>query len=161
MRLRRLLPLVCLLIIAFSRSARADGTLFLGTVTTPANHATKGFAIGAGFLVMGVEFEYASTNEDAEHAAPSVKTGMGNFYLQTPIPIAGMQFYWTTGAGGYRERLGESHLETNLVFNTGGGAKVSLVGPLKVRLDYRVLKLRGSPLFSTLHRVYAGVNLSF
>jgi hypothetical protein len=161
MRLRRLLPLVCLLIIAFSRSALADGTLFLGTVTTPANHATKGFAIGAGFLVMGVEFEYASTNEDAEHAAPSVKTGMGNFYLQTPIPIAGMQFYWTTGAGGYRERLGESHLETNLVFNTGGGAKVSLVGPLKVRLDYRVLKLRGSPLFSTLHRVYAGVNLSF
>jgi opacity protein-like surface antigen len=161
MRLRRLLPLVCLLIIAFSRSALADGTLFLGTVTTPANHATKGFAIGAGFLVIGVEFEYASTNEDAEHAAPSVKTGMGNFYLQTPIPIAGMQFYWTTGAGGYRERLGESHLETNLVFNTGGGAKVSLVGPLKVRLDYRVLKLRGSPLFSTLHRVYAGVNLSF
>ena len=161
MRLRRLLPLVCLLIIAFSRSALADGTLFLGTVTTPANHAAKGFAIGAGFLVMGVEFEYASTNEDAEHAAPSVKTGMGNFYLQTPIPIAGMQFYWTTGAGGYRERLGESHLETNLVFNTGGGAKVSLVGPLKVRLDYRVLKLRGSPLFSTLHRVYAGVNLSF
>ena len=161
MRLRRLLPLVCLLIIAFSRSALADGTLFLGTVTTPANHATKGFAIGAGFLVMGVEFEYASTNEDAEHAAPSVKTGMGNFYLQTPIPIAGMQFYWTTGAGGYRERLGESHLETNFVFNTGGGAKVALVGPLKVRLDYRVLKLRGSPLFSILHRVYAGVNVGF
>jgi opacity protein-like surface antigen len=161
MRLRRLLPLVCLLVTAFSRPALADGTLFLGTVTTPANHATKGFAIGAGFLVMGVEFEYASTSEDAKHAAPSLKTGMGNFYLQTPIPIAGMQFYWTTGAGGYRERLGETHQETNLIFNTGGGAKVSVVGPLKVRLDYRVLKLRGSPLFSTLHRIYAGINLSF
>ena len=91
MRLRRLLPLVCLLVTAFSRPAMADGTLFLGTVTTPANHATKGFAIGAGFLIMGVEFEYAATNEDAGHAAPSLKTGMGNFYLQTPIPIAGMQ----------------------------------------------------------------------
>jgi len=161
MRLRRLLPFVCLLVAVCSRPAFADGTLFLGTVTTPANHATKGFAIGAGFLIMGVEFEYAATSEDAKHAAPSLKTGMGNFYLQTPIPIAGMQFYWTTGVGGYRERLGESHQETNLVFNTGGGAKVSLVGPLKVRLDYRVLKLRGSPLFSTLHRIYAGINLAF
>ena len=161
MRLRRLLPLVCLLLGALTRPAFADGTLFLGTVTTPANHATKGFAIGAGFLIMGVEFEYAATNEDEEHAAPSLKTGMGNFYLQTPIPLAGMQFYWTTGTGGYRERLGETHQETNLIFNTGGGAKVSLVGPLKVRLDYRVLKLRGSPLFSTLHRLYAGVNVGF
>ena len=161
MRLRWLLTLACLLLAASSRSAFADGTLFLGTVTTPANHATKGFAIGAGFLIVGVEFEYASTSEDAKHAAPSLKTGMGNFYLQTPIPIAGMQFYWTTGAGGYRERLGESHQETNILFNTGGGAKVALVGPLKARFDYRVLKLRGSPLFSTLHRLYAGVNLGF
>jgi opacity protein-like surface antigen len=161
MRLRRLLPLVCLLLAAISRPAFADGTLFLGTVTTPANHATKGFAIGAGFLLFGVEFEYAATSEDTDHAAPSLKTGMGNFYLQTPIPLAGMQFYWIAGTGGFRERLGESHQETNLVFNTGGGAKVSLVGPLKVRLDYRVLKLRGSPLFSTLHRLYAGLNVGF
>ena len=76
------------------------------------------------------------------------------------LPSA-MQFYWTTGGGGYRERLGESHQETNVVFNTGGGAKVSVVGPLKVRFDYRVMKLHGSPLFSTLHRLYAGLNVSF
>jgi hypothetical protein len=38
---------------------------------------------------------------------------------------------------------------------------VSLFGPLKARLDYRVFKLRGAPLYSTLHRVYAGVNLAF
>jgi opacity protein-like surface antigen len=161
MRLRRLLPLACLLLAVFTRPAFADGTLFLGTVTTPANHVTKGFAIGAGFVVVGVEFEYASTKEDPQNAAPSLKTGMGNFYLQTPVPIAGMQFYWTTGSGGYRERLGTTHQETNLVFNTGGGAKVSLFGPLKVRLDYRALKLRGSPLFSTVHRLYAGLNLGF
>jgi hypothetical protein len=161
MRLRRLLPLACLLLAVFSRPALADGTLFLGTITTPANHVTRGFAIGAGFVVVGVEFEYASTKEDPQNAAPSLKTGMGNFYLQTPIPVAGMQFYWTTGAGGYRERLGTTHQETSLVFNTGGGAKVSLLGPLKVRLDYRVLKLRGSPLFSTVHRLYAGLNLGF
>ena len=47
------------------------------------------------------------------------------------------------------------------MFNTGGGVKVSLTGPLKARFDYRVMKLRGSPLFPTLHRVYAGINLGF
>jgi hypothetical protein len=161
MRLRRLLLFVCLLLGAFSRSAFADGTLFLGTITKPTNHVTKGFAIGAGFLIVGVEFEYASTKEDPANAAPSLRTGMGNFYVQTPIPIAATQFYWITGTGAYRERLGTTHEETNLVFNTGGGGKISLLGPLKVRLDYRVLKLRGSPLFSTVHRLYAGLNLSF
>src|SRR5204862_2822856 len=49
MRLRRVLPLVCLLLAASSRSAFADGTLFLGTVTKPASHSTRGFAVGAGF----------------------------------------------------------------------------------------------------------------
>ena len=42
-----------------------------------------------------------------DDAAPSLRTGMGNVLLQTPFPIAGMQFYVTLGAGGYRERLGE------------------------------------------------------
>lgn len=161
MRLRRLLPLACLVLAVSSHPAFADATLFLGTITTPTNHATRGFAIGAGLLIVGVEFEYASVKEDPLTAAPSLRTGMGNFYLQTPIPVAGMKFYWTTGTGGYRERRGTSHVETNLVFNTGGGVKVSLVGPLKARLDYRVLKLRGSPLFPTLHRLYAGINLGF
>jgi opacity protein-like surface antigen len=81
--------------------------------------------------------------------------------VQTPIPIGGVQFYATTGAGGFREKLGTTHQETNFAFNTGGGAKISLLGPLKARLDYRVIKLRGEPLHSTVHRLYAGVNLSF
>jgi len=161
MRLRRLLPLICLALAVSSRPAFADATLFLGTITTPANHATRGFAIGAGLLIVGFEFEYASTKEDPVNAAPSLRTGQGNVYLQTPIPVAGMKFYVTTGTGGYREKLGTSHQETNLAFNTGGGVKISLLGPLKARLDYRVLKLRGSPLFPTLHRLYAGINLGF
>ena len=46
-------------------------------------------------------------------------------------------------------------------FNTGGGVKISVLGPLRARLDYRVFKLRGAPLYSTVHRFYAGVNLGF
>ena len=149
------------LLTASSTPAFADATLFIGTTTTPSRHTTKGFAIGAGFLVVGVEFEYATTVEDPFKAAPSMRTGMGNVYAQTPIAVAGMQFYATTGAGGYREKLGTAHQETNIGLNTGGGVKVSLLGPLKARIDYRVFKLRGAPLYSTLHRIYAGVNLAF
>ena len=68
MRLSRLLPLLCLLLAAPVRPAFADATLFLGTITAPSTHATKGFAIGAGFVIVGAEFEYASTKED-----PAVK----------------------------------------------------------------------------------------
>lgn len=161
MRLSRILPLVFILLAAASRPAHADATLFIGTTTTPTSHTTRGFAIGAGLLIVGVEFEYASASEDTFKAVPSLRTGVGNVYVQTPIPIAGLRFYATTGAGGYREKLGTAHQETNLAFNTGGGVKVSLLGPLKVRLDYRAIKLRGTPLHSTVHRLYAGINLGF
>jgi opacity protein-like surface antigen len=156
---------MCLLLAASSRPAFADATLFIGSTTTPSNHTTKGFAIGAGLLIVGVEFEYASSAEDPLKSVPALRTGMGNVYAQTPIALAGMQFYATTGAGGYREKFGTGtstvRQETHIGFNTGGGVKVSLLGPLKARLDYRVFKLRGTPLYSVLHRVYAGVNLAF
>jgi uncharacterized spore protein YtfJ len=85
---------------------------------------------------------------------------MGNILLQTPVPVAGMQFYFTSGGGLYREKL-DTRQETHFGANTGGGVKISLAGPLRVRLDYRLFKLRGEPLFDTVHRVYAGVNLAF
>jgi len=64
MRLSRLVPLLCLLLAVSVRPAFADATLFLGTITAPSNHVTKGFAIGAGLLIVGAEFEYASTKEN-------------------------------------------------------------------------------------------------
>jgi hypothetical protein len=142
------------------RPASADATFFIGSTTTPANRAAKGFAIGAGLLIVAFEFEYSNTNEDVLDAAPSLKTGMGNVLLQTPVAIGGLQPYFTTGGGMYRERLGERQ-ETSFGGNVGGGVKVSLAGPLRVRLDYRVLTLQGDPLHSRVHRVYAGANLKF
>jgi hypothetical protein len=32
---------------------------------------------------------------------------------------------------------------------------------VRARVDYRVFNLRGEPLHSTVHRVYAGANLAF
>ena len=86
---------------------------------------------------------------------------MGNVLVQTPIPLAGLQFYATTGAGIYRERLGTTHRETNVAANTGGGVKISLLGPVKVRVDYRVFRLSGAPIHRTPQRVYVGLNLGF
>jgi hypothetical protein len=155
---------LALLLVLVATPAFADATLFIGSTTTPANRAVKGVSVGISLFVIGFEFEYADTSEDALEAAPSLRTGMGNVLLQTPIPIAGIQFYGTMGAGGYREQLGEEPnriQETHVGINTGGGVKVSLLGPIRARLDYRLFKLRGEPLHSTVHRVYAGFNLAF
>lgn len=159
MRLIRLLGATLLLVLV-SSPAFADATLFIGTTTTPTNRPAKGFAVGMGLLVVGFEFEFAETSENLAEAAPSLRTGMGNVLAQTPVAVAGMQFYLTTGGGVYRELQGDRQ-ETHVGINTGGGVKVSLLGPVRARLDYRVFKLRGEPLYKTVHRVYAGLNLAF
>ena len=156
--MRFLLTGVALLV--FSAPAFADATLFVGSTITPANRPVKGVSLGASFLVVGVEFEFADTSESVEDAAPALRTGMGNLLLQTPIPVAGIQFYLTTGGGLYRERLGQ-HQETQFGANVGGGAKILLTGPVRARLEYRVFKLRGEPLHPVVHRFYAGLNLAF
>lgn len=153
-------PALLLAMTLFAAPAFADATAFIGSTTTPANRTVKGAALGISLLIVGFEFEYASTNEDLTEQAPALRTGMGNVLLQTPFPIAGMQFYATMGGGAYRETL-EARQETHAGINTGGGVKVSLLGPLRARLDYRIFKLRGEPLHDTVHRFYAGVNLAF
>ena len=156
----RLAAAALVLLILSAAPAFADATVFIGSTATPANRSVKGLAFGAGLLVLAFEFEFAQTGETLGEAAPLLRTGMGNVLLQTPIPIAGIQFYVTTGGGLYRESLGTGE-ETHVGLNTGGGAKISLLGPIRVRLDYRVFRLRGEPLHSVVHRVYAGLNLAF
>jgi hypothetical protein len=149
------------LVIGFTVTpAAADITAFIGSATSPSSRLARGVAIGGGFLVLGFEFEYADAVEDEDSGAPSLRTGMGNVLLQTPIAISGFQPYFTTGGGVYRERLGNDS-STDFGMNVGGGAKISLAGPLRVRVDYRVFTLRGSPRTSPVHRFYAGVNLNF
>ena len=174
MRLLRLVPLLGLLLAVPARPAFADATLFIGTsnvsdAPNASRQTTKGFAIGAGLLIVGVEFEYASTGEDEERFGPSLRTGSGNVYVQTPVPLAGLQFYATTGGGGYREKRTAGTpteiTKTGVTSNVGGGVKISLLGPLKARLDYRIFKLLGdkpSPTWnSSVQRLYAGINLAF
>lgn len=160
-----LLALACL---TPAGPASADVTAFLGSSSAGDGKGVKGVAVGTGILVVGFEFEFASTPESVADAAPGLRTGMGNVLLQTPFAIHGVQPYATTGAGMYRETLtaqgaGQpARQETSLGFNSGGGVKIGIAGPLRLRLDYRVFTLRGSPVTSSpMHRFYAGANLRF
>ena len=150
------------LVLALAIPAWADATAFIGANMTPNNRQTRGFALGAGLLVVGFEFEYADTTDSTDlfAPAPSLKTGIGNVILQPPFAVFGLQPYFTTGGGLYRETLGE-HQDTGFALNTGGGVKVSLIGPLRLRVDYRVFKLGSGALYSPAHRIYAGLNVKF
>jgi len=128
-----------LLILMMAAPARADVTAFIGANMTPANRQVRGGAFGMGLLVVGFEAEYAFTPDDPRATAPSLKTGIGNVILQTPVALFGFQPYFTTG----------------------GGVKVNLIGPIRLRVDYRIFKLGSSALNSPAHRIYAGLNLKF
>ena len=155
----RFIALTALLVIGLlPRPASADATLFLGSTTSPTHRTVKGASVGVSLVIVGFEFEYASTAEDIALAAPSLKTTSGNVFAQTiGLPF---QLYATTGTGIYREHLGTTQ-ETNILLNTGGGVKIPVLGPIRARVDYRVFNLRGNPQHSTVQRIYAGVNLAF
>jgi opacity protein-like surface antigen len=158
---RWIVPIALLLsVLAIPSNAAADITAFLGVNPTPTNRTAKGFAIGTGLLIVGFEFEYAQSSEDITEGAPSLRTFMFNGLVQTPVPIAGMQFYGTAGGGIYRETLNDNS-ETNVGVNIGGGVKMSLIGPIRLRLDYRVATLKGDARYPRPQRFYAGVNFKF
>ena len=162
---RRVLLLVVAAVLLCAAPARADLTGFIGTTTTPTARTNGGFSAGTGFVIVAFEFEYSATKEDAASAkiSPALKTYMFNGLLQTPVPIARTQFYGTIGGGAYHETLSTQPLndQTNFGTNIGGGAKITLIGPLRLRLDYRVFTLHGNPRHTPVQRLYAGINLKF
>ena len=148
------------MVVAGASAARADATVFLGSTTTPENRLARGFAVGGGLLVIGWEGEYSYTVEEPLAAAPSIRTFMGNVLFQTPTTIYGFQPYATFGAGVYHEAL-STYERTAFAPNTGFGVKISLFGPIRLRVDYRALRLGSGALYSPAHRIYAGLNLKF
>src|SRR5262245_20836598 len=158
--MRHIRPFVFALgLVAFAAPAYADLTFIVGSNQTPASRSVKGFALGGGGMI-ATEFEYASNGENIGEVTPGLRTFMGNVLVQTPFVVAGFQPYTTAGLGYYRERL-DTLKESGFGFNSGVGIKVKIFGPLMARADYRVMKLRGEPLYPTVHRVYSGIHLAF
>jgi opacity protein-like surface antigen len=159
----RRVSLAILVLLGAAGTAQADLTVFAGLQNQPSIRPATGISLGVGLLVVGWEVEVARVTEESDELAPSLATGTGSVYVQNPIPISGVQFYGIAGAGVYRERLQrlpEAHQETNVHLALGGGAKIALAGPLKLRLDYRIFKLRNA-LATNPQRIYAGLALSF
>ena len=159
-------------VLAAHSSAFADLTAFIGATSDPGTRTTRGLAVGAGLIIIGFEFEYSHAGGDEEDepaclaptddCKPSLTTGMGNVLLQTPRGLGPVQFYGTVGGGIYRERF-QATDETDTAFgtNVGGGVKINLLGPLRLRLDYRIFRLTGDTANKTPKRFYAGGNLAF
>jgi hypothetical protein len=137
--------------------ASADVTFFLGFSPTPESRQVRGFAGGFNMAIVGFEFDYATTSEDEAAGAPRLRTGMMNALVMTPTKT---QLYLTAGGGFYNESLTGSSV-TSFGTNLGGGVKITLIGPVQVRVDYRIFNLRGDAHYKRPQRIYAGVNLHF
>jgi hypothetical protein len=157
-RLTYLLTAALALVAVHPAPAAADVTGFLGLMTTPSTRPARGFAVGINLLIVGFEFEYNRTAEDAVKVAPGLTSGMFNGMVMTPT--GNTQLYVTIGGGVFRERFG-ALTETNFGTNFGGGIKIGLLGPIRLRLDYRVFDLRGTPRYKNPQRFYAGINIPF
>jgi hypothetical protein len=138
-------------------TASADITFFFGLNPTPQVQSVRGVSAGVSMLIVAFEFEYALSREDTTNPAPGLQTGMFNVLVTTPTNF---QLYATVGAGVFRETFVGAHV-TNFGTNIGGGVKIPLFGPLKVRADYRVFALRGTPHVSRPQRLYVGINWAF
>ena len=64
-------------------------------------------------------------------------TFSANILLQFPVQASRYQWYGTFGVGVYGLSLASNVNEPEGVWNVGGVAKVTLAGPLKLRVDYR------------------------
>jgi hypothetical protein len=155
----RTVVLAVALLALTSAPAWADITGFIGVNTTPANRVLEGGAISMSLLAIGFEGEFARTTADEVVGAPSLITGMGNLFVQNPIPVMGLTFYGTAGGGIFKEDLGTAST-TNVGVNIGGGAKIEVVSHVMLRIDYRVFRLQGSPINPTPKRIYLGLSLS-
>ena len=169
MRLLRLAVLTLLAVAGSALPARADLTAFIGTMSSPNTRTTYGAAVGSGVLILGFEIEYAQAHADTdcvtstELCAPSLRTAMFNGLIQTPRGIVPRtQLYATVGGGYFRERFESLDIQhTGAGTNVGGGAKIDLTGPIRVRIDYRIFKLGGGAIYSHPQRLSVGLNLAF
>ena len=156
---RRLPAALFALLFLGAGRASADLTVFAGRTSTPAAPATRGAALGISLQPVGIEFEYAGTPADRAAGNPALRTGLFNLILGAPRR-GRFRIYGSVGGGLYRQRL-DTHAQVGLAASAGGGVNVSLAEPLRVRLDYRVLALRGAARHRRPRRVYVGLNVAF
>jgi hypothetical protein len=145
-------------------------TAFAGVAVASGPHPANGAAVGLKPQPgpVSLEFEYSRSRSDPVSGVPAIETLAANVLVQPQRQRSRFQFYGTFGVGLYaplydpsRRRGGGVHQssEADSARNIGGGAKVTLAGPLKLRMDYRAFFLAGSE--SNQHRFYVGIVAGF
>jgi hypothetical protein len=147
-----------------TRESPVNVTAFAGVAMAPGPHAAIGVAVGVRPQPgpVSLEFEYSRSRSPAA-GMPAIETFAGNLLVQLPTPPSRFQFYGTVGVGFYALLLNDHTSEPNDARNFGGGAKITLAGPMKLRIDYRAFRLTplGGEYHSNEHRLYVGIVAGF
>jgi hypothetical protein len=144
-------------------------TGFAGVAVASGPHPANGVAVGLKPQPgpVSLEFEYSRSRRDQVAGVLAIETLACNILVQPSRQRSRFQFYGTFGVGLYAplhdpsRRRGGVHQssEPDSARNIGGGAKVTLAGPLKLRMDYRAFFLAGGE--SNQHRFYVGIVTGF
>ena len=145
-------------------------TAFAGVAVASGPHQANGVAVGLKPEPgpVSFEFEYSRSRRDPVAGVRAIETLACNILVQPSRQRSRFQFYGTLGVGLYAPLHDLSHprgggvhqsSEPDSARNVGGGAKVTLAGPLKLRMDYRAFFLAGGE--SNQHRFYVGIAAGF
>ncbi len=151
--------------VAQTRESPVNVTAFAGVAMAAGPHVAIGVAVGVRPRPgpVSIEFEYSRSRSDPPAGVPAIVTFSGNLLVQLPIRPSRFQFYGTFGVGLYVLLLDHRSSEPNDARNFGGGVKITLAGPLKLRMDYREFRLAriGGEDHSNEHRFCVGIVTGF
>lgn len=154
-------------IVMFPVSARADVTMLVGPMLVGGPRPSVGVAYSYCPSVVGFEIEYLGTLGGVS-AADSPAGGIFASLIVQPATTSNLQFFAIGGFGIWSEKFANGDGTGGLdAKNIGGGVKIRLAGPLRLRLDYRLFVLgdlqdgdRG-PTTKYPQRFSAGLQLVF
>jgi hypothetical protein len=115
----------------------------LSGVTMQVRRPAIGGAVGYCLESVCVETEYARTFENSVSRAPAVSTLGFRFLVLFRSPVQHIKLYGVYGVGMHLEKGRYANEGVNEYRNLGGGGLLTLAGPLELRLEYRLLILRG------------------
>jgi hypothetical protein len=126
--------------------ARADGSVLVGATIAGSARPTVAVSFGHCPSLVGFEIEYSSSLGSGTVASPIVGTITGNVIVQSKLTVRGLQFYGSGGIGLAGETTADG-VGSGEVFtrDIGGGVKIGIAGPLRLRIDYRVFLLGDAP----------------
>lgn len=123
--------IVACLTVAAGR-AQADASVFVGAITGANTRPVVGGAFGRRLSPMfGFELELVKTIGDSTATKSSAGVFGANLVVQPSVSVHGVQFYGIAGMGLYGETFSTGHGSGEILArNIGGGAKISIAGPL-------------------------------